>query len=160
MNKPAPTRIAILGLGNLLMQDDGVGVHIIRKMMQDPPVDTDLYEIGTSVLGSLDILENYAQIIAIDAVCADGPPGSVYYFDGGDALVPDGHSLHDLGLPAAIQMLDPERRPRVLIVGIQPAQIDLGLELSSKLKKALPQIVQCIHSRVHYFTHQNQSLSH
>jgi hydrogenase maturation protease len=138
--------LVILGLGNLLLTDDGVGVHALRALDADPPHGTLLREIGTSVFDALPYLESAARVIAVDAIDAARPPGSVVSFelDTGDTTPPPS-SLHDLDLPALLRSLPPERRASVTVVGIQPAVIAPGMDLSPLVRDALPLLLATVH---------------
>ena len=73
---------AILGVGNLLMKDDGVGVHVARALASlDLPDDVVVIDAGTDPDVAYDV--DYAdRIIVIDAVLGDGPPGTIYRLSG------------------------------------------------------------------------------
>lgn len=130
----------ILGLGNLLLADDGVGVHAARALEVDPPEGAVIREIGTSVFDALPLLEAAARVIAIDAVDAGQAPGTVVRFDleAGGEQQPSPASLHDLDIPALWRSMPLAHRPRVTVVGIQPALIEPGTELSPVVHAALP----------------------
>jgi hydrogenase maturation protease len=143
--------LLIAGLGNSIRMDDGVGIHaaaVLRKEVEAgwnpaPRGDLDqlvkIAEIGTSPIDALPLLESARKVIALDAVQAGGTPGSVYRLKleavrkGG----PD-TSLHELDLRDALRLLPEERRPEVVVLGVEPACIDFGLELSPALHEALP----------------------
>jgi hydrogenase maturation protease len=133
---------AIIGLGNVLLTDDGVGVHAIRQLQQDPPQGIILAEVGTALLDTLDLLESVDLVVAIDAVQAGGAPGSVHCFDLADADIRQGLSLHDFGIAAAVQSLPAEARPAVTILGVEPAVLDYGMQLSPAVQAALPHVVR------------------
>lgn len=133
--------VAIIGLGNLLMCDDGVGVHAIKELEKDPPEGVVLADVGTAVLHYQDLFEEIDEIIAIDAVCAGDKAGSIYSFDAADAELNGGHSLHDLGIQALMRFMDEKSRPHVTILGVEPEKIEYGMELSKTVSDVLPQVV-------------------
>jgi hydrogenase maturation protease len=134
-------RILIAGLGNLLLKDDGVGVHAVRALQQDPPCGTVIVEVGTAVLGALHLLEWADKILAIDAMHAGGAPGTVYAFGAGDVEQPEVRSsLHELSLLNALRMISRKAPPEIAILGVEPETIDYGLELSPVVFSALPQL--------------------
>ena len=64
-------KVLVLGLGNELLTDDGVGVHVLRTLQKQPPANGVLFaEIGTAILHSQHLLEQAETVIAIDAVRA------------------------------------------------------------------------------------------
>ncbi len=74
----ARQRILVAGFGNLLLKDDGVGVHAIRALRQDPLPGVIAVEVGTAVLDALHLFEWAERILAIDAMQAAGPAGTIY----------------------------------------------------------------------------------
>lgn len=134
--------IAIVGLGNELMTDDGVGIHAIRLLQQDSPEGVILAEVGTSPLKAQDLLEEVDEVIAIDAVTAGDKPGSVYVFDGQDAELSDQLSLHNLGIIGTLRLMPENQRPKVTILGVEPEIIDYGMELSPTVRNSLPLVVK------------------
>ena len=99
-------RILIAGLGNYLLRDDGIGVHAVRTLQQTPLPGVIVAEVGTAVLDALHLLEWADKILAIDAMQAGGPPGTLYTF-GVDAVEGPGMqtSLHELNFLAALDFL-------------------------------------------------------
>jgi hydrogenase maturation protease len=141
--KRRPPRILIAGLGNYLLQDDGVGVHAVRALQQIPLPGIIVAEVGTAVLGALHLLEWAEKILAIDAMQAGGTPGTIYGFGVEDAAGPGMQaSLHELNLLAALRFLPLGAKPEILIVGIEPETIDYGLDLSPAVAAALPELTR------------------
>ncbi len=99
-------------------------------------------EVGTAVLQALHLLEWADLVLALDAMRAGGPPGTIYAC-GLEDVAADGVqvSLHELGLKAALYFLPPEKQPRIGVLGIEPGTIDYGLDLSPAVKAALPQFI-------------------
>lgn len=136
-------RLLVLGLGNCLLQDDGVGVHAVRALQAERLPGVRVVEVGTAILDALDLIEWADRILAIDAMDAGGRPGTVYVC--GDQDVAGGPapvSLHELGLKAALQFLPRPPRAEITIIGIQPAVIDYSLDLSPEVAAALPQVLE------------------
>jgi hydrogenase maturation protease len=133
-------RLLVVGLGNLLLADDGVGVHAVRMLQEDPPPGVVVAEVGTALLDALYLLEQAEQVLAIDAMQAGGEPGTIYAFAPGDVLE-DGRSLHDLGLVSILRFLPEDGRPRVAVLGVEPGVIEFGLELSTPVAAAMPSLL-------------------
>jgi hydrogenase maturation protease len=143
---PAQSRLLVAGLGNLLLRDDGIGVHVVQDLQDDPPPGTLAVEIGTAVLDALHLLEAVEHVLAIDAMRAGGPPGTLYTC-AIDDIAPDHRtSLHELSLVSALRFLPEGRRPRVTVLGVEPEVIDYGMELSPALQQALPQVIAAARS--------------
>ncbi len=134
--------ILVAGLGNLLLADDGVGVHAVRGLARRVPAGVRAVEIGTAVLDALHLIERADKLLAIDAMQAGGRPGEIYSFALDDVANPPAKpSLHDFGLRAAFDFL-PGRRPDVLVLGVEPARIELGLDLSPEVSAALSGVIE------------------
>ncbi len=146
-------RAAIVGLGNILLMDDGVGVHALRTLSGPAPEGIVLAEVGTALLDALELLASVEVVVAIDAVAAGGRPGSIYCLNVNDAQVRTHVSLHELGIAAALQLLPTESRPRVLIVGVEPAVIDYGMRLSPAVQAVLPQVTRVACSMAELLMH-------
>jgi hydrogenase maturation protease len=136
-------RIVIAGLGNLLLRDDGIGVHAVTELRRDPPARCEVVDVGTAILHALSFVENAEKLLLIDAVRAGRAPGTVYLFIGNDVRAETSPtSLHSMGLCASIRMLPPEQRPKeILVLGVEPAVIDYGMELSPVVRDVLPRVV-------------------
>lgn len=134
----------IAALGNLLLMDDGVGVHVVRELQKDPPPGSLPVEVGTAVLDALHLIERSEKILAIDAVQAGKPPGTVYGFDVSKAGQDQRHvSLHELSLTGVLRLVPEHLRPReIMILGVEPERIDYGLELSPSVEAAVPKVVE------------------
>jgi len=143
--KPA---IAIVGLGNLLLMDDGIGIHAIRQFIKDGLEDVTLAEIGTNILRSQEIFEQADVVIAIDSVMSGCPAGTIYRFDAAEANLNERISLHDLGAIGILRLIPEHLRPEVVILGVEPEIIDYGMELSETLQAALDKLVQVVRQTV------------
>ena len=140
MNSSQP--YLILGIGNCLLSDDGVGIHAARLLEADPPPQTVVLVAETDFLSALPFLERCTKVLVIDAMDAGEPPGTLYHCRGDDlAQTGQRHSLHGLGLLGALEFLDADRRPEMHILGVQPGRIGLDLDLSPEVARALPEVV-------------------
>ncbi len=135
-------RILIVGLGNLLLSDDGVGVHAIRELQKNSPPGVLAVEVGTAVLDALHLFEWAEKILAIDAMEGGGSAGTIYTL-GGQEIEERGlrASLHEVDLLAALRFLPKQVNPEITVLGIEPETIDFGVDLSPALQAALPQLV-------------------
>ena len=142
-------RIMVMGIGNVLMQDDGVGVHVIRQLEDmDLPAQVELVDGGTH---SYDLLDYFSQAdfcIVVDAMHAGGKPGTVYRVPLEELELspnPNIQSLHEISFAEAMYMLHLEGYlPEVLVYGVEPHTVDLGLELTPVVAEQLPLIVEMI----------------
>lgn len=142
-------RIMVMGIGNILMQDDGVGVHVIRKLEEmDLPPEVELVDGGTH---SYDLLDYFSQAdfcIVVDAMHAGGKPGMVYRVPVEELDMspnPNIQSLHEMSFAEAMYMLQLEGyNPQVLVYGVEPHTVGLGLELTPVVAEQVPFILERI----------------
>ena len=140
---PKHIEVLVLGLGNELLTDDGVGVHVVRRLQKESlPQDTEILEIGTAILHVQHLLEQAVHVVAIDAVRAGDKPGSVYCFDIDQAQLNQPVTLHDLGIVGVLKLIPESLRPKVTILGVEPETIDYGMELSPLVEASLPRVAQ------------------
>ncbi len=135
--------VLIAGLGNELFKDDGVGVHVARELLKAPPPGVQIAALGTAFRDGLAFFRWADRVVAVDALQAGGPPGTIYGLKA--AGLADGGiqaSLHEDGLLAALRLLSPEDRPSVSVFGVEPEAMGFGRDLSPALQKALPRVVQ------------------
>ena len=141
--------ILVLGIGNILLRDEGVGVRVIEQMQEIPvPDDVELVDGGTAGADLLDVLAERQKVIVIDAVQADCEPGTVLRFTADDLVRPDGVgiSLHELGLGEALTMTRQLGcAPKdVVVFGIKPKDLGCGLELSEEIAASVPKVVKLV----------------
>ncbi|MCX5781057.1 MAG: hydrogenase maturation protease [Firmicutes bacterium] len=142
-------KIMIVGIGNLLMQDDGVGVHVIRALEQlDLPEGIELVDGGTH---SYDLVEYFCEpeiLIIVDAMHSGGEPGTIYRApleELGLKPVETITCLHEMHFIEAMEMVYMLGfNPRTIVFGIEPAVVGLGLELSPQVAEKLPRLVELI----------------
>jgi hydrogenase maturation protease len=139
------TRVLVLGVGNPLMSDDGVGQRLLGALAERvPPLDgVEYLDAGTLGFALLPRIEQCDALLALDAASLDAAPGTVRVFEGDafDAFVRTPHcSVHELGLR---DLLDAARLTgslpaRRALVGVQPGQLGWGLALSADVEAAVP----------------------
>ena len=147
-------RISVVGVGNLLMRDDGIGVHVIRYLEeQGVPEGIELIDGGTHSYDLLDIFAEADIIIVIDAIQAGGEPGTIYRapLDELD-LKPNrdtATSLHDLNFVEAVHMLRlMGHDPQFIVFGVQPKEMCLNLELSPEVAVKVPRLAELIQEEI------------
>lgn len=138
----ARPRILVAGLGNSILQDDGIGVHAALAMQPQAPEGVLAVEVGTAVLDALHLFEWADHILAIDAMQAGGQPGDIYLLDErGVAGGPIEASLHELSLKASLRFAQSPVTQDVIVIGVEPAEMGFGLDLTPPLQSALPSVV-------------------
>jgi hydrogenase maturation protease len=141
-------RIVVIGVGNLLQRDEGIGIHTVKALQEmQLPDNVTIIDGGTSP----DILACTRagdKLIIIDAARAGGQPGSIYRFQPEDLVAESGDmlSVHELGVPQNLRLmlLSEEEPSEVVIIGIEPKEIDWGTELSPELEMKIPEIVSVV----------------
>jgi len=143
------SRILILGVGNLLLSDEGVGVHVAERMLQMglPPV-VRVVEGGTDGFGLINIILEADRMILIDAVRGGGAPGSVYRFDVEDCNpCPDlfRTSVHQISILEVINLSGfIGSAPKTTIIGVEPVSLEMGMSLSPEIEEKIPKVIQLI----------------
>lgn len=142
--------VLVLGLGNILLADEGVGVRVIEALQMEHryPDGVDLVDGGTSGMDLIDVIGGRDCVILIDAVSAGKPPGTLLRFEG-EALDQGLHtrmSPHEVGIGDVLSVLRlMDRSPsRVILYGIVPESLDLSLDLTPKVAAARDQAVLAI----------------
>jgi hydrogenase maturation protease len=141
-------RRVVLGLGNLLNRDEGLGVHALRALEQrlgaDPGVE--LVDGGVLGLNLLPLVEACSHLFVLDAVDAGRRPGTVVELARDEIPLLGGVKLseHQVTFQEVLGLaMFRGRLPETLhLVGAQPADIAIGLELSPEIARAIPQIVE------------------
>ena len=139
----------ILGIGNILLKDEGVGVRVVEAMRPLAlPDHVELLDGGTLGAGLLDEIADRRKVIVIDAARTGSPPGSVCRFSSDDleAEVGTSLSLHEFGLLDTLTMArhlgcHPHE---VVLFGVEPKEIALGLDLSDVVAAAIPALVRMV----------------
>lgn len=135
----------VLGLGNLVHSDDGLGVHAIQSLTNDPRVPSDvvLMDGGTQGLSLLPHISAFQRLLVIDALDVGEEPGTLVRLEG-KALrnLPGKASVHQLGfadLLVALELLG-ESPEEIVLLGIQPLSTEWGIEVTPPVREALDRI--------------------
>ena len=141
-------KILIIGMGNLIYRDEGIGVHIIQEMgKMELPSHIELLDIGTSTMDLISYLKEVKKLIVIDAMRAGGKPGTIYKCKPEDLLPKDEGpiSLHEIGLLETLYMTKKlGMEIETVIVGVEPEIIDWGTELTEAVKNKIPMIIEAV----------------
>lgn len=138
------SKTLILGIGNLLMGDEGVGVHLIERLRQQSwPLTVDLLDGGTGGFHLLTFFESYPRIILIDATLDQRPAGTIRRIRPRFASdFPKALSTHDIGLKdmlSGLQLLGRFPDIQLLAVSIDTVQ-PMHIGLSPPIEAILPQL--------------------
>jgi hydrogenase maturation protease len=134
----------VLGVGNTIMGDEGVGVRCVEWLASRLPPDVSAVDGGTSTNELLEDIEAADVLIIVDAIATTLPPGSIVRLEGdripsafSNKLSPHQHGINDL--LANLALLD--RSPKhIVLFGIAPERIELGMELTPAVAAAVPEV--------------------
>ena len=140
----------IIGLGNPLRGDDGVGVRVVQELAMQPlPSNVRAVDGGTQGLGLVNLMEDQQRVILVDAADVGRSPGEFVRFTLDEARLLGDHqhlSIHAAGvhdallLAQVLNMLPPD----VIIFGVQPSHFEWDSSLSPEVEAALPGLVAAI----------------
>lgn len=137
----------VLGLGNLLCQDDGTGLHLLRELQRCAHRTLDVAWIDGGVIGMglLPLVESCSHLLVLDALDVGARPGTVVELDRANLRVYGSHVLsqHQVTFTEVLEMavLRSTLPPHLSIVGVQPKSMSLGLDLSAEVFRAIPDAV-------------------
>jgi hydrogenase maturation protease len=142
-------RITVLGIGNLLLKDEGIGVHLAQKlagMVDNAKVNT--IDAGTYPDFMALVDTSIEKLIVVDAVKAGNEPGTIYRLtlDNLELDSTSPISLHEIGVLDSLKVLALfDRLPEsTVIIGIEPGTIDFGLDLSPEVEEKLPELINLV----------------
>ena len=138
--------ILILGIGNLLLSDEGVGIRVIENLMNNYtiPESIEITDGGTMGIELLPWIEGRTHIIIVDAVRSDNPPGSIIRIDNVPGFFKDRISPHQIGITdvLAIASISDTLPSEVVLIGIEPESLSGGLELSGTVAGKIDEITE------------------
>jgi len=137
-------KVLIVGIGNRLRGDDGVGPEIIKRLNKPLPriLLFDVGEVPENYLGKI-VKEKPNTIVLIDAVDLGSPPGTIKIIEKDD-IKDESLSTHDVSLNLVAKYLQKETSADVFLLGIQPETTEFGREISRQVKKGLEKIVRML----------------
>jgi hydrogenase maturation protease len=143
-------KFSLIGLGNILMKDDGVGVHAVQALKKgyEFPDDINLLDGGTMGLDLLPYIEGMEKILFIDALDLKKDPGTIAVLedDAIPAILRPALSFHQVGLSdllfaSKFMGMKPEK---ITLIGIQPEKVETGLTLSEALNDNFERLLKTI----------------
>jgi hydrogenase maturation protease len=140
----------VLGIGNTLLTDEGIGCHVTNALAEIPLPDVEIIDGGTCP-DLWQFIEDTDKLVIIDAVKGGGPPGQVYRFHLEDITLEQKPllSMHDMGLVDNLMLMQLWHNiGETVIIGVEPKDINLGLELSPELQVRMSQIIDTVLSEL------------
>jgi hydrogenase maturation protease len=144
-----PVRVLVLGVGNPILSDDGVGIHVAREIMKRELPGVDVEELAASGLELLDVVRGYDKVVIVDAIqTTNGEPGELYVLEEKDfERSIHGSSPHGINIATALALgrkLVPNEMPKeVVFIAVEAEDVvNVSEKLTPKVAKALPGIVE------------------
>jgi hydrogenase maturation protease len=143
-------RTLVLGIGNLLLCDEGVGVHVARALQQEHlPEHVVTLEVGTAFLDALPEIELADRIIIVDAMQADHAPGTLYRVPFDECVKPECiASLHGFDLSRVFFLAGRTSAPEAVVIGVEPDRIEWGIELSPIIQGIFSSIIETVKTEI------------
>jgi hydrogenase maturation protease len=159
----------VAGFGNIFRSDDGLGCAVIRMLQaSELGPNVRVRDFGTGGIHlALEMLAGYDAVIIVDAVSRDDPPGTVFaievddgaatrHIDKDDAKT--NLDAHDMTIDALLavygrlsRQADVTRRPKIVVAGCVPQNLEDGMDLSEPVRAALPACAGLVRSLTHQF---------
>lgn len=138
--------IVVLGVGNILLNDEGLGVHVVEDLKANytftPQIS--LIDGGTMGMELLTYMRGMKKILLIDAVNGGEAPGTIYEFPHRELeqYFTDHISVHEVGMQDILRIRAIQENPLedAIVIGVEPESLDVGFEPSAPVQKALPEV--------------------
>ncbi|NTV68838.1 MAG: HyaD/HybD family hydrogenase maturation endopeptidase [Azonexaceae bacterium] len=140
-------RHVVLGIGNILLTDEGVGVRVIERLEReyDLPPEVEVIDGGTCGMEMLEQLEDLDGLIVVDCVRCSRPPATPVLLKGDDVPIffKTKLSPHQVSLSDVLASLEfTDKAPKsIAIIGMQPVSMSLGMELSPEVAARVPELI-------------------
>ena len=142
--------VLVLGMGNILLEDEGLGIHALKLLEQQyvVPAEVEFLDGGTSGMALIDLLSGRKQLLVLDAVQTGEPPGTLVKMNDKDVPVYFGLRItpHQLGLSdvLATMKLTDEQPDHVTVLGLVPKSLEMSLDLSDCISEKMHQLVTAV----------------
>jgi len=145
-------RVLVMGIGNYLMADEGLGVHLAQRLSEfSLPGNVDVIDGGTGGFHLLEYFENYSKIVLVDATLDDQPAGTIRLIKPKFAAdFPKSMSTHDIGLKDMVSSLQLMGKvPEIFLFVVSIASIqEQGIQLTYSIEQVMPQLINKVVSHI------------
>lgn len=148
-------KILVVGVGNILLSDEGIGVRVIQELQKSPPAeDVKLLDAGTDIFRIMTSDANYETIIVVDAIKGNKTPGTVFCFPVVEDLNVeiDNDSVHQIHIVEALKLMKQTveifRDTKILLLGVEPAKISYGVGLSTTIEQKVETLVDLVKKEI------------
>jgi len=141
-------KITILGLGNILLGDEGFGIHAVRKLKEKEIPGVKIIDGGTLGLYLINFLRDTTHLLIIDAIKSNRKPGTIVILDGRDIKADSGirFTSHDVSLPdllTTMELLGYDLK-EIRLIGVVPERIEPTTDLSPSSKGAMERVMELV----------------
>ena len=145
--EPQP-KIVVIGVGNLLLKDEGIGIHAAKTLQEMNLPDNVRIIDGVTSPDLIAFSEAGDKLIIIDAAKCGGKPGTIYRFHPYDLSSEANRTIsaHELGVAQSLKLMNlmGDEPSEIVIIGVEPKEINWGLELSPEVRQKIPQIIKAV----------------
>lgn len=138
----------VLGVGNILLSDEGLGVRAVEELKKNYTFSShvELMDGGTLGMDLLYFMEGFDRLLIVDAVLGGSPPGTLYKFEGEEVKTyfRKKVSAHELGIQEVLGLAEitGKKPSEVVLIGMEPENLDISLELSPTVRERLPTLLE------------------
>ena len=143
--------VMVIGLGNRLLGDEGLGLHIIDKLSQIfMSSNVSIIDCGCDLFSVMPYLNKPQKIVIIDAIRAGGKPGEIYRFDYSKlaTMKNETQSGHQIGTIVVLRLLKSAypvlADSEITVIGIEPKTLELGNNLSQEVKERIADVTRLV----------------
>ncbi len=143
-----PADITVLGVGNVILRDEGFGVRVVEYLdaRYEFPEEVRLVDGGTLGIELTQYVTGTKNLLVIDSINGGAEPGTVFRFEDDEVMAhfQDKLSAHEVGIQDVLALLSVTGRkiPRVVVIGAQPWDLGAGVGLSPRMKDLLPRMAE------------------
>lgn len=138
--------IVVLGVGNILLTDEGLGVHVVKELKENynftPEIS--LIDGGTMGMELLTYMRGMKRILLIDAINGGEAPGTVYEFPHRELeqYFTEHISVHEVGMQDILRIRAIQENPLedAIVIGVEPESLEIGFEPSAPVQAVLPEV--------------------
>lgn len=159
----SPSRVLVVGVGNRLLGDEGVGPRIVDSLSRMTlPSYVDVVDCGCDLLSIVLYLNRPKKIIVVDVIRAGGRPGRIYRLDCGrlTATKPNMRSAHQVGTADVLHLLKLACPAlvitEIIVIGVEPRTMESTTDLSKEVKKSIPELMRIVFEEISAPSHPRQ----
>ncbi|MGA1839486.1 MAG: HyaD/HybD family hydrogenase maturation endopeptidase [bacterium] len=145
-------KTVVIGIGNLILKDEGVGVHAVKRLeTMDLPSGLEVIDGGTDTMKLLGVFQDFDRIIVIDAIKGGGEPGTIYRVTPEEIMRDEKRSLslHEVDLLDVLGMAKHlGGHGEVIIIGIEPKEISCSIDLTPEIESKLPHVIDAVFAEI------------